>query len=97
MPVSVHATPNPNAHKYVLAQWRIAAPLNASTAEAARGHPLAERLFAIAGVYNVLLAQDFVTVNKRPDVGWDEVEPIVLESIEAYLTEAQSTQDETKN
>lgn len=87
MPVTKHQTPNPNAHKYVLAQWRIAAPINASTAEAAARHPLAQQLFAIEGVYNVLLAQDFVTVNKRPDFTWEEVEPIVVEKIEAYLKE----------
>ena len=36
--------------------------------------PLAARLMALDGVYNVFCAQDFVTVNKRPEVAWDALE-----------------------
>jgi hypothetical protein len=87
MSVTIHPTPNPNAHKYVLAQWRITSPLNVSTAEKASAHPLAERLFALPGIYNLLLAQDFVTVNKLPDTTWEEIDPKVTAILIAYLKE----------
>ncbi len=81
MPVEVHQTPNPNARKFVLPGVRFAAPRNFSSAEAAKEHPLAADLFTVNGVYNVLLAQDFVTVNKRPDRPWEalmaEVETVL--------------------
>ena len=47
--------------------------------------PLAHALFALDGVYNVLLAQDFVTVNKLPPVAWEELEPAVVAAIVTYL------------
>lgn len=73
MPVEVHQTPNPNARKYVLPGMRFSPPRNYSSAEAAKEHPLAAELFALDGVYNVFLAQDFVTINKRPNVSWESL------------------------
>lgn len=83
MPVLVHETPNPNARKYVMAGQLCDRPVNYSSAEAAAASPLAERLFRLHGVYNVFFAQDFVTVNKRPDVPWEALEPQVLSILEA--------------
>lgn len=85
MPVQIHPTPNPNAHKYTAAGLRFAGPLNASTADEAAIHPLATRLFALEGVYNVFLVQNFVTVNKVAEVAWGEVDGNVQAIIEEYL------------
>ena len=85
MPVQIHPTPNPNAHKYTAAGLRFAGPLNASTPEEATAHPLAARLFALENVYNVFLVQDFVTINKVAEVAWDEVDSQVLTIIEHFL------------
>ncbi len=74
MTIRVQPTPNPNAHKFILPGQRFAHSLNFPSAAAATTHPLAARLFALPGVYNVLLAQDFVTVNKLPAVEWSTLE-----------------------
>jgi hypothetical protein len=81
--IQVHQTPNPNARKFVLPGWRFAQPLNYSSAASAAADPLAARLFALAGVYNVLTVKDFVTVNKLPQVAW---EPLAAEVV-AILTD----------
>jgi hypothetical protein len=83
--VAVHRTPNPNARKFVLAQKRFAAPRNFS-APGPADDPLAARLLALEGVYNVFMAQDFVTVNKRPDAAWEPLEAAVM----AILSEVQA-------
>lgn len=70
MPVIVQPTPNPNAMKFVLAEVRFAQPLSFAGADAAAEHPLAAALFAAGGIYNVFMAQNFVTVNKLPEVDW---------------------------
>lgn len=70
MSVIVQPTPNPNAMKFVLSRVHFARPLSFAGAEAAAGHPLAAQLFAAGGVYNVFMAQDFVTVNKLPEGDW---------------------------
>ena len=70
MSVIVQPTPNPNAMKFVLSSTRFAQPLSFASAAAAATHPLAAQLFAVGGIYNVFMAQDFVTVNKVPEVDW---------------------------
>lgn len=85
MSVQARPTPNPNAMKFTLPARSFAQPLSfASRAEAAV-HPLAAAIFALGGVYNVFMVQDFVTVNKLPDVPWESlIEPIQAQ-IENYL------------
>lgn len=90
MSIQVQKTPNPNALKFVLPKRRFTQPLNASTAEEAARHPLAQALFALEPVYNVFLVQDFITVNKLPHVPWDELETQILRVIERYWDEAKS-------
>jgi hypothetical protein len=87
MPVQAHKTPNPNALKFVLPEVRFTQPLSFSGPAAAQGDPLAAAIFALDGVYNVFMVQDFVTVNKRPDVPWEPLADQVQSLIERYLAE----------
>ena len=81
MKITVQATPNPNALKFILPQKHFAKPVNISSPDAAADHPLAAQLLALDGVYNVFMVQDFVTVNKRPDVPWEPLR----EQVEAVI------------
>jgi hypothetical protein len=83
--LQMQSTPNPNARKFVLPEKRFAPSQNFASTEAATTHPLAARLFALGGVYNVLLAQDFVTVNKFSNVTWEEIEEQIKTAIIDYL------------
>ncbi len=85
MPITIHPTPNPNAHKYTADGLTFTGPLNASNTEEANKHPLAARLFALEGVYNVFLVQDFVTVNKVAEAEWGGVDGAVVGIIEEFL------------
>jgi hypothetical protein len=87
MPVQAHKTPNPNALKFVLPAARFPQPLSFPGPAAAQVNPLAQAIFALDGVYNVFMAQDFVTVNKRPDVPWEPLADQVQALIECYLAE----------
>jgi len=82
--VEVQPTPNPNAAKYVLDKPVSQQPISFFNAEAAKGHTLAEKLFAIEGVSSLLLLGDFVTVNKRADAKWKEIS----KGVERVLAEA---------
>ncbi len=84
MEIHARPTPNPNALKFVIDGVRFAQPQNFASADAAAEHPLAARLFALEGVYNVFLAQDFVTVNKRPETPWQPL----TEQVQALLAAA---------
>ena len=77
-------TPNPNALKCILARPLDDAgddPLPFRTAAAASGHQLAVRLFAVPGVTNLLLARQWLTVNKDPDVSWKQVKKGVEQAL----------------
>lgn len=69
----VQATPNPHARKFIVNQKICDEPLSFASAEAAREHPLAARLFAVHGVVRVLILDDFVTVNKSPETAWADI------------------------
>lgn len=69
----VQPTPNPNAAKFILDRDVAASPMSFFNVEAATDHPLARKLFAIPGVSSLLFLNDFVTINKRPDVPWDDI------------------------
>jgi hypothetical protein len=69
----VQATPNPNAVKFVLDRVIAEQPASFLQADAAKQCPLAEQLFAIAGVSSVLFLGDFVTINKHPSAPWPPI------------------------
>jgi hypothetical protein len=85
-PIEVRQTPNPNARKFVLAGVRFVGSRNFSLGDDV-DHPLAQRLLALDGVYNVLLAQDFVTVNKVPHAEWPPLQSAVEEYLSDYLSQ----------
>jgi hypothetical protein len=68
-------TPNPQAGKFTVDRTLVEGRRGQTfdTAQAAAGHPLAERLLAEAGVESVFIVADFVTVTKRPDADWKEL------------------------
>ena len=80
--IQAEETPNPNSLKFFPGQ----AVLGEGTAEFcciedADSSPLAKRLFALEGIDNVLLSDDFLSVNKAPDVDWFTLRPLILAAI----------------
>ena len=75
--LEIQPTPNPNAAKFVLDKPVVEQPMSFFNAGAAKGHALAEKLFAIPGVSSLLLLGDFITVNKTPTAHWGEISPKV--------------------
>jgi hypothetical protein len=84
--IEVRQTPNPNARKFVLAETRFAGSHNYALGDEV-DHPLAARLLRLEGVYNVFLAQDFVTVNKVPQVEWSPLQAAVEHTLTDYLSQ----------
>ena len=85
MEISVQETPNPNARKFVLPAVFFTESTNFPSVESAAKSPLASKLFALGGIYNVFWVRDFVTVNKYPDVDWetlsDKISAVILEDL----------------
>ena len=82
--VNVSTTPNEHAMKYTLNCQAIASAYKTyKNAQEAEESPVAKALFAINGVEQVFLMADFVTVNKKADSKWSDMEAAVLEAIES--------------
>jgi len=61
------------------------ATLNVTSADAAIGNRFAEEVFAAGGVASIFGVNDFVTVTRLPDHGWDPIVAAVLAASAAYL------------
>ena len=85
MSVQAKPTPNPNAMKFTLPARLFPQPRSFASRAEAEAHPLAAAIFALGGVYNVFMVQDFVTVNKLPDVAWESLLAPIQAQIENYL------------
>ena len=82
--VNVSTTPNEHAMKYTLNCQAIESGYKTyKNPQEAEESPVGKALFAIDGVEQVFLMADFVTVNKKADAKWSDMETAVLKAIQA--------------
>ena len=79
MPVTVERTPNPAAMKFVVGV-PVGGPVTYT--DAAEADPKVAPILALAGVRNLFLTADFVTVSGTADVDWDDLVPKVTAVLE---------------
>lgn len=60
-------------------------PFLYESAEQAEGSPLPEALFALPGVARVLVAENVVTVGRRPDASWQSLTAAIGKAIRSQL------------
>ncbi|MDR7544572.1 MAG: NifU N-terminal domain-containing protein [Armatimonadota bacterium] len=84
--VEIQPTPNVNALKF-LVNRRLTEGRSQTfrSAEDAAAHPLAARLFAIPGVVQVFVLNDFVTVTREPGAAWDTIAGAAETAIREHL------------
>ncbi|GHB47770.1 NifU family protein [Mongoliitalea lutea] len=90
--IYMEANPNPNSMKFVvnfmLADDGIS--FDYPTQESTETSPLANELFNFAAVERVFIAANFVTVSKKEDVEWFEIQDFIREHIKKYLESGKS-------
>lgn len=88
--IQTESTPNPATLKFLPGQVVMdMGTADFPSAEAATSSPLAQRVFAVAGVTGVFFGNDFVTVTKAEDVQWDHVKPAILGAIMEHFQSGQ--------
>lgn len=100
MYIATETTPNPNALSFrpdlsgnsSLPKKLIDQPLQFSKAQRMDQvqSPLADELFRLDGVQQVFLGQDFITINKLPEVSWAALKPQVIAVIMDFLINDRS-------
>lgn len=83
---SIQPTPNPNAFKFVVDTVLFPGTKSYPKAEDARGHELAEQLFAIDGVDTLFFCDKFVTVSMLPSADWRAVHEHATRLLEAHTS-----------
>ncbi|MBK8870899.1 MAG: NifU family protein [Elusimicrobia bacterium] len=81
--IEVQGTPNPDALKFITDNRLVErGALSFENADSAKTHALGEALFAAGPVASVFILDRFVTVTKRPDADWENLEPLLKSIIE---------------
>ena len=82
MLIRTEQTPNPATRKFLPGQTVMeAGTRDFADADSARGSPLASALFDSGMVEGVFYGRDFVSVTAAPAVSWNDLEPLVLETL----------------
>jgi len=83
-------TPNPNSIKITRRRGTFISSgmLAFASQEEADSHPLARALFEVAGVVNVLVLPDFITVTKDVSRDWTLLWAQIESALKKYFSEA---------
>lgn len=87
--VDIQPTPNVNALKFVVNR-RLTEGRSQTfrSPQEAQTHGLAAGLFAIPGVVQVFLLNDFLTVTRDPSASWDQIAGAAETAIRQHLASA---------
>jgi Fe-S cluster biogenesis protein NfuA len=82
MLIRTEQTPNPATRKFLPGQTVMeSGTRDFADSEAAAASPLASALFDSGLVEGVFFGGDFISVTAAPAVAWDDLEPVVLETL----------------
>jgi Fe-S cluster biogenesis protein NfuA len=82
MLIRTEQTPNPTTRKFLPGQTVMeAGTRDFADTQSARASPLASALFDSGMVEGVFYGRDFVSVTAAPGVSWNDLEPLVLETL----------------
>jgi Fe-S cluster biogenesis protein NfuA len=88
-PISIYleSNPNPNSLKFVVNEMLVPEGMSFDfpDPESAKDAPLAQELFMYPFVDRVFYMSNFVTVTKKEDVEWIEVQSIIRDHIQKFL------------
>jgi NFU1 iron-sulfur cluster scaffold homolog, mitochondrial len=91
VPKNIHiyleSNPNPNSLKFVVNEMLVPEGMSFDfpDAESTGMSPLAKELFEYEFVDRVFFASNFITVSKKEDVEWIEIQQTIKEHIKKYL------------
>ena len=98
-PISIYleSNPNPNSLKFVVNEMLVPDGMSFDfpTPDSAKDAPLAQELFMYPFVDRVFYMSNFVTVTKREDVEWLEVQSVFRDHIQKFLESVEMKKPET--
>jgi len=83
--VYAESTPNPNVQKFVTNQLLTNQHIELSSADQAKGVPLALELFEFPFVREIFISDNYVSVQKTDDLDWFEINNSLRDFLKEYL------------
>lgn len=94
--ITANPTPNPECIKFIVDRDLVhGSPVTMASAEAAKGSPLAEKLFSVPQVDQIFAYQNFVTITKKGEVVWQEFAKAIGQTIREHIWSKEAHFDET--
>ena len=82
--IQVSSTPNEHALKFTIDRPAIESGHKTyADAQSAEESKVAKALFGLDGVASVFLMADFITVTKKPESSWENLQSAAVEAIQA--------------
>jgi len=87
--VQTEVTPNPNSLKFLPGKKVSNSGPYEITSKDETQNTLVRNLLSINGVEGIFLGEDFISVNKKESIKWDEVKHIVISFINDFYSEGK--------
>ena len=87
--VQTEVTPNPNSLKFLPGKKvSNSGPYEITNKDEAQ-NTLVRNLLSINGVEGIFLGEDFISINKKEEIKWDEIKHIVISFINDFYSEGK--------
>ena len=87
--VQTEVTPNPNSLKFLPGKKMSNSGPYEITQKEETKHLLVRNLLSINGVEGIFLGEDFISINKKETINWDEIKHIVISFINDFYSEGK--------
>ena len=87
--VQTEVTPNPNSLKFLPGKKVSNSGPYEITNKEDMQNELVRNILSINGVEGIFLGQDFISVNKKENIGWDEIKHIVISLINDFYADGK--------
>ena len=84
MNIQIEVTPNPNSLKFIPGKIVSKSGPIEITDKSEVNNELIRNILSINAIKSVFLGKDFLSVNKAPDIDWEEVKHIIISLIEEF-------------
>lgn len=83
-------TPNPASLKFIVGQMLLrSGSADFPNADDTEDAPIVAKLFNFKFVERVFISQNFITITKGEEFGWEEVIPVVKDYLKVYISSGQ--------
>tara|TARA_B100000963_G_C22358726_1_gene550599 strand:+ start:91 stop:630 length:540 start_codon:yes stop_codon:yes gene_type:complete len=87
--VQTEITPNPNSLKFLPGKKVSNIGIFEITKKDKTDNELVKNLLSVNGIEGILLAEDFISVNKTKEIDWEEIKHIIISLINDFYSEGR--------